>query len=101
MSAADDQAPSAEVARGTVWRYLGRPMRVSFAVANTPIEVPHGLAVVPDGWVVIDTDARVNRAPGLQWTPTLAYLQVTAAPAYAVVAFGVLREDVQNVQASA
>lgn len=90
----------AEFAVTTAFRYLGRPVLINFPLANTQTEVQHGLAEVPDGYLVINADAAVKRVPGKQWTKTLAYVQADMNNAAAVICFGVLREAVQNVNAT-
>lgn len=88
----DDQATS--------WRYLARPVLVRFALANTPYEVLHRLAEVPDGHQQLDGDCVVTRAPGRQHTKDLAFVQSNRADSFAVLAFGVFREEPLNVQAT-
>lgn len=90
----------AELAVTTAFRYLGRAVQINFALANTPTEVQHGLAEIPDAYLVINADAGVKRVPGRQWTKTLAYVQADMANAAAIICFGVLREAVQNVNAT-
>lgn len=87
----------AELAVTTPWRYLGPPVTIRFPLANTSYEVRHLMNEVPDGFVVLDTDARIKRAPGLAYNKTLAYLQADMANSTAVLAFGVLREAVTSV----
>jgi hypothetical protein len=84
----------------TAFRYLGRPVSIPFALANTQTEVLHGLGEIPDGYIVLNADANIKRAPGKQWTKTLAYLQADMASATAIVVFGVFREGVQSVSAT-
>lgn len=90
----------AELAVTTAFRYLGRPVLINFSLANTQTEVQHGLAEIPDAYLVINADAAVKRVPGKQWTKTLAYVQADMANSAAVICFGVLREAVQNVNAT-
>lgn len=90
----------AELAVTTKWRYLGRPVRINFAAANTPTEVQHGLAEIPDGMDPGNWDCLVKRVPGRQWTKTLAYLQSDTANSSIEVCFGMYREAVQNVNAT-
>lgn len=73
--------------------YVGRPLRITFAAANTPRDIAHGLGVVPDGYEVFWADAEVHAANPTSWSTTVAYLQANAAYAHAVVRFFVLRED--------
>lgn len=87
----------AELALTTSFRYLGPPVSIRFPLANTSYEITHLLAEVPDGFVVIDADARIKRTPGASYTKELAYLQADMANATATLAFGVLREGVTNV----
>lgn len=82
------------------WRYQGRPVLVRFPLANTTYEVLHGLAEIPDGFAWLDGDCTVTRAPGRQYTHDLAYVRSSAANAYAVLAFGMFREEPLNVQAT-
>lgn len=84
----------------TAFRYLGRPVTINFPSANTQTEVLHGLAEIPDGYLVLNADASVKRVPGKQWTKTLAYLQSDMANSTVIVAFGVFREGAQNVNAT-
>lgn len=79
------------------WRYIGRPLSVRFPSANTPTEVRHLLAEVPDGFLVLNADAAITRAPGQDFTKELAYLQASRANATAVLAFGVFREAAIDV----
>lgn len=86
-----------ELAVTTAFRYLGRPVLINFPQANTQTEVQHGLAEIPDAYLIINADAAVKRVPGKQWTKTLAYVQADMANSAAVICFGVLREAVQSV----
>lgn len=86
-----------ELALATSWRFLGPPISIRFPVANTSYEVKHLVSQTPDGFVVIDADARIKRTPGTSYTKELAYLQADMANATATLAFGVLRESVSNV----
>jgi hypothetical protein len=94
------QKMRAELAVVTAFRYLGRPVSIPFAVANTQTEVQHGLAEIPDGYIVLNADAAIKRVPGKQWTKTLAYLQSDMVNSSAVIVFGVFREGVQSVSAT-
>lgn len=89
-----------ELAVTTAFRYLGRAVLINFPLANTKTEVQHGLAEMPDGYLVVNADANVKRVPGQQWTKSLAYLQADMANSVAIICFGVLREVVQNVNAT-
>lgn len=91
------QTLRAEVAAVTPWRYLGPPVTIRFPLANTSYEVKHLLKDVPDGFVVLDADARIKRAPGTSYGKEVGYLQADLANATAVLAFGVFREAVTNV----
>lgn len=91
------QTVRAELAAVTTWRYLGPPVSIRFPLANTSYEVKHLIKEVPDGFVVLDADARIKRAPGTSYGKELAYLQADMANATALLAFGVLREAVTNV----
>lgn len=82
------------------WRYQGRAVRVEFPAANTTTEVLHGLPEVPDGFQWLDGDCWPTRAPGRQYTHDLAYLRSSVANSYAVLAFGMFREEPLNVQAT-
>lgn len=86
-----------DVARATVFRYLGRPVTITFPVANVATEVLHGLAEVPDGYQIVNADANVKRVPGQQWTKTSAYLQADMASSTVIIVFGMFREGAQNV----
>lgn len=86
-----------ELATVTAWRYLGPPVSLRFPLANTAYEVKHLLKEVPDGFVVLDADAHIKRAPGTSYGKELGYLQADLANATAVLAFGVFREGVTNV----
>lgn len=90
----------AELALTTPFRYLGRPLSMFFALANTQTEVQHELGEVPDGYLVVNADANVKRAPGKQWTKTLAYLQVDMANSSVVLCFGMFREGAKNVSST-
>lgn len=71
---------------------LGRPLRVTFAAANTKRDIAHGLGVIPDGYRIVMADAEVHATPGALWTPTLAYLQAAADNTHAIIQFYTLRE---------
>lgn len=86
-----------ETALTTPYRYLGPPVTIRFPVANQSYQVKHLLTEVPDGFVVIDSDARIKRTPGTSYTKLLAFLQADMTNATATLAFGVLREAVTNV----
>lgn len=86
-----------ELATVTSFRYVGPPVSIRFPLANTSYEVRHLLRDVPDGFIVIDSDARIKRTPGTSYGKELAYLQADMANASATLAFGVLRESVTNV----
>lgn len=88
-----------ELAVTTPWRYLGKPVGLTFPAAATSIEVQHLLAEIPDGFVVLSADCKVWRTPGKQWTKTLAYLMCDAVNGHVELAFGVYREVVTNVNA--
>jgi len=91
------QAVRAELSLTTPWRYLGKPVLVRFPLADTSVEILHLLGEVPDGFMVLDTDARIKRTPGTQYGKTTAFLQANMANATATLAFGVLRERETNV----
>lgn len=88
------------VAEATPWRYQARAVRVAFPLADTPYEVVHQLGDVPDGHQVLDSDCLVIRAPGQQHTKEIAYVQSDRANSFAVLVFGMYREEPLNVQAS-
>jgi hypothetical protein len=88
-----------ELAVTTPWRYLGRPVAISFPVANVEREVLHQLGEIPDGYSIILADANIRRVPGRQWTKQLAYLMSDQNNSSATIAFGVLREAALNVDA--
>lgn len=69
------------------WTNVSRPIRVRFLVADVPIDVRHELGYAPDGFLVLDADATIIRAPGFAYTPTLAYLQADRAPSAALLLF--------------
>lgn len=73
--------------------FQGRPLRVTFAAANSARDIAHGLGVIPDGYEVLFTDGELHATPGKAWTPTIAYLQAAAANTHAILRFYVLRED--------
>jgi hypothetical protein len=89
----------AEVGLVAPWRYLGPPVTIRFPVANASTEVRHLVGEVPDGFVVIDADATITRAPGSAYSKVLAYLQANMANATAVLQFGCLRQGVTDVNA--
>lgn len=86
-----------ELAVVTPWRYLSKPVGVTFPAANVSIEVQHTLGEIPDGVQVLTADCFLKRTPGKQWTKTLAYLMSDTANGHAELAFGVYRESVTNV----
>lgn len=89
-----------EIRSVTPFRYLGRPVRVQFPLANTTYEVVHQITEVPDGWQWCDGDCIPTRAPGRQHTKQIAYVRSAVANSFAVLAFGMFREDPLNVQAA-
>jgi hypothetical protein len=93
------QKVRAELAVTTKWRYLARPVSVSFPAANTQVEVLHQLGEIPDGYDVVIADAAIRRVPGKQWTKQIAYLMSDQNNSSATLAFGVLREAPLNVDA--
>lgn len=54
---------------------------VSFAAANTPRDVQHGLGVIPTGFIVILSvgGGRIDGVNMPLWTPDLAFLQSNTA----------------------
>lgn len=76
------------------WSRYSLPLRVMFPVANVRRDIAHGLGVIPSGYHVIWSDAPITAVAGLNWTPTIAYLQAPTANARAIIIFLVLRESV-------
>lgn len=88
-----------ELAQAAPWRALGPAVTMLFPLANTPVEVRHGLGQVPDGYMVIIADAAIKRVPGKVWDVTLAYVQADMANATATLVFGLLRQGASSVTA--
>lgn len=86
-----------ELAVVTPWRYLGKPVGITFPAKNVSVEVQHTLGEIPDGVQVLTADCFIKRTPGKQWTKTLAYLMSDSDNGHAELAFGVYRETVTNV----
>lgn len=91
-----------ETQNATPFRFVGRPVRMPFGQAATRTEVLHLLAEIPDGFLMLDTDAgaTIIREPGVQWTKDLAYLRASVVGNVTLVFF-TLREAPINVQAHA
>lgn len=100
MEAEVDRHVQRELQAVSPWRALGPPVLVRFPVANASYEVRHLLEEVPDGFLVIDADARIKRTPGVPYEHELAFVQADMANATAVLVFGVLREKATDVNAS-
>lgn len=81
---------------GRPFRYTGRPVTCSFAVANVDTEVMHMTREVPHGWLVIDAPGFIKRSPGVQWTKDYASLRCDQT-GEATLIFVVLKEDPINV----
>jgi hypothetical protein len=95
------QKVRAELGVTTAFRYLGRPVSIPFALANTQTEVLHNLGEIPDGYhraerrrerqthagQAVVEDARLSPEP-------------TWRTATAIIVFGVFREGVQSVSAT-
>lgn len=80
------------------FRFCGPPVAITFPTANVNTEVLHRVGEVPHGYVAVDDGgALLKRAPGVQWTKDLAYLQSNTANVTAVLVFVVLREEPRNV----
>lgn len=93
----DLQAAIQEFRRATPFRFVGRPVQLTFAAAATKTEVLHGCAEIPDGFLPLRSNgAAVSDEPGLAWTKDLAYLRSTVATQIIGV-FYKLREDPLNV----
>lgn len=90
------QLLDASLDQGIAFRFAGRPVRFTFAVANVDNEVMHMTRDVPDGVVVVDAPGRIKRAAGVQWTKDYAFLQCDAI-GEATMVFVVLKEDPINV----
>lgn len=79
------------------WEETSRPIRIRFPAASVSRDVRHGLGVVPDGYILVQADALIHAAPGVPWTPEVAYLQTDQADARATVIFYTLRQEVLHV----
>lgn len=79
-----------------LWSRYSRPLRVTFPVLNSRLDIAHTLGAVPDGYVLVWADAAVIATPGTLWTPTTAYLQAGSNNAHAIVIFFTLREAPTN-----
>lgn len=77
---------------GRPFRYTGRPVSFTFAVANVDQEVMHMTREIPHGWLSIDAPGHIKRAAGIQWTKDHAFLQCNAT-GDAILIFVVLKED--------
>jgi hypothetical protein len=89
-----------ELAVTTAFRYLGRPVLINFPDWRTrrrKCSTAWRRSRTP---ISCQRRRGVKRVPGKQWTKTLAYMQADMANSAAVICFGVLREAVQNVNAT-
>lgn len=78
-------------------REYSTPLEVYFPAADSPIDVPHGMNAIPDGYLVLWQDALVIRAPGAAWSREVAYLQAETDHARACVVFLLLTETPRYV----
>lgn len=69
------------------WEEFGPVVVVTFPAANSPRAVAHELGRVPDGYLVVEADGPVYRAPGRAFTRDLAYMQSSAAGTRASLRF--------------
>jgi len=78
---------------------VGPVLQVTFPAANTRRDIPHGLGVVPDGYLVVLQNGGVIIATDVHlWTTEAAWLQASAANTIARVVFFALQEgDIRNV----
>lgn len=97
MADDDLQALREELRRATPFRFVGRPVQLTFAATGTQTEVLHGCAEIPDGFLPLRANgAVVSEQAGVAWTKDLAYLRSTVATQVVGVFFK-LREDPLNV----
>lgn len=76
------------------FRAFSAPVRVTCAVADSPIDVAHDLQAIPDGMLVLWADTVVHATPGQAWTHEIAYVQSPTAGATAIIVFVLLTEAV-------
>lgn len=82
---------------GWPFRFVGRPVKITFTQANTITEVRHQCSEVPNGVIALFCAGAITREPGRPWTKDLAYLRSAAADPDAEVCFVVYREEALNV----
>lgn len=72
---------------------LTRPLRLTLPTAGAARDVAHGLRQIPDGFLVVWSDAPVYAYPSRAWSATTAYLTSAAANVHAIVIFYTLKEQ--------
>lgn len=79
------------------FRFVSRPIAVTFKAANADTDVLHGLAEIPDGFIVLNSIGVITRSPLVTWTKDLVSLRSSVANNEAIVIFVVLKEAPLNV----
>lgn len=86
-----------ELWRSVPYRFVGRPIAISFIATGVKQETAHRCSDVPDGFAIVRANgAVVTEEPGVTWTKDLAFLRSTVATTV-VGFFYKLREDPINV----